>query len=98
MPACVSTGCTFARLFRSRPFLRRLQINTRAARLGKPYGNGLLRRARTVLAFTDMIHLFAYELTGLSARRLPLTFISANPLDGLLFWHVISPVKRHGRR
>ena len=47
-----------------------------------------------MLALTDVFHLLAHELSGLSARRLPRALVFASSLDGLLFWHVNSPVMR----
>ncbi len=48
-----------------------------------------------MLTLTDVLDLLPYELSCLGARRLALTFIFASPLDGLLFWHVNSPMMRH---
>ena len=51
--------------------LRRPELHAGAPRLRKADRDGLLRRARAVLAFADVMDLFADELARLRARRLP---------------------------
>jgi hypothetical protein len=92
MATRVGAGCTFPSSLRSRSLLGRLEIYTRAPRLRETNGYGLLRGARPVLAFTDVVDLFTHELTGLSASSLSLSFVPAGPLDRLLLRHMESPV------
>src|SRR5262249_7575714 len=44
-------------------------------RLGEADRDRLLRRASAVLAFPNVMHLFAHELSGLRRWRLPLGFV-----------------------
>src|SRR4051812_19459092 len=46
------------------------QVDARAPRLGKSDGDGLLRRARAVLAVADFLDFFVHEFAGLRGRRL----------------------------
>src|SRR5438132_1090604 len=64
-------------------------------------GDGLLRLTRSMLALSDVMHLFAHKLAGLRRRRLPLALVLARPLHRLLLWHafplsclVIAPVEK----
>jgi hypothetical protein len=50
-------------------------------------GDGLLARARTVLALAHVVHLLPYELAGLRARRLALPSIFPGPFNRLLLRH-----------
>jgi hypothetical protein len=84
----VSTSSGLARFLRCCAFLRRLQVDSSATRLGEAYCDSLLRRASTVLALTDVVHLFTHEFSRLSTRRLSGALIFASPLYRLLFWHV----------
>jgi hypothetical protein len=43
-----------------------------------------------VLAFADMVYLFAYELACLSARRFTFPRIFLRALDGCFIWHMPS--------
>src|SRR5437660_150674 len=49
---------------------RLAELHAGAAGLGETDGDGLLRRARAVLAFADVVNLLADEFTGLRAGRL----------------------------
>jgi hypothetical protein len=40
-----------------------------------------------MLAFPDMVHLFAYEFSGLGAGSFSLPRIFAGSFNGFLFWH-----------
>jgi len=53
--------------------------------------NRLLRRARAVLPFADVMYFLADELTSLRARRFPLSLVSPRALDCLLFRHEYPP-------
>jgi hypothetical protein len=57
-----------ARGLRRSVLIRRRQVDARAACLGQADRDRLLRRARTVLAFADVLDLLAHELAGLGAR------------------------------
>ena len=85
-----------ARPFRGRLTLGRLrgfparirpQLYTGTPGFGQTNRNGLFCAARTVLAFPDMVHFFAYKLTGLRSRRLSLARILAGALDRSLLRH-----------
>src|SRR5438105_2316059 len=69
-----------ARALRSFAFFRRLQVHARSARLRQSDGNGLLRRARSMFAAADVMHLLAHELARLRARRLSLALIATRSL------------------
>ena len=55
----------FSRTFRGLSPRRRLHLDSRATRLGETDCNSLLRGTRTVLAFANVVYLFAYELSRL---------------------------------
>src|SRR5438270_2203273 len=65
----------------------RSELDSGAARFGKPNGNSLLRRARSVLALADVVHLLANKLTRLRARRFALALILVCAFQCLLLWH-----------
>src|SRR5258708_14944094 len=67
---------------------RRRQLHAGAARLRQPDGDGLLRRSRAVLAFTDVVELLWYEFTGLSGRGLAFPLVLSGLPDWFLFRHV----------
>ena len=74
---------------------RRLpEMNAGAPRFRQPNRDRLLRRSRAVLALTDVVHLFANELTSLRRRRLPLPFIAPRALQRRLFRHSCPPRAR----
>jgi hypothetical protein len=50
----------------------------------------LLGGFRAVLAFADVVHLFAYEFSGGGRARLALPKVALGLLDRLAFWHVAS--------
>src|SRR5262245_38157869 len=52
------------------------QLHTGAPRLRQPDCDRLLRRTRAVLAFADVMDLFAHELAGLRRGRLALPFVA----------------------
>src|SRR5256885_13052430 len=56
-------------------FARRRQLYTGASRLGKANGDRLLRAARTMLAFADVVHFFADKLPGLGGGRFALASV-----------------------
>jgi hypothetical protein len=60
-------------LRRGRAFLRRRQCDSLAPRLGEPDRDRLLRRTGAVLAFPNVVHLFANEFPGLGRRRFSLS-------------------------
>jgi hypothetical protein len=59
-----------------------------AASFRKTYRNGLLRRARTVLTFPDVVHFFADEFAGLRRGRFPLLFVALRAFQCFFFRHV----------
>lgn len=73
------------------------QIHAGPPCLRQADGNGLLGRSRPVLAFADVMYLFSYELARLSRRGLSLRLVAVSALQGLLFRHVRSPVRRGAR-
>lgn len=74
-------------LFRDSSFFWRRQFDAGAPRFGKADCNGLLRRAGAMLAFPDVIHLFAYEFSSLRTGRLAFARIFLGSFDSLLFRH-----------
>src|SRR6188508_3487398 len=52
---------------------------TRAPRLRKTDGDGLLGVSRAVLSFPDVVHLLADELPSLRGRTLPLRAVASGP-------------------
>src|SRR5207248_2956421 len=71
--------------------LGRRQLDAGAARFGKTDGDRLLRRARAVLALTDLVDLLMYELARLRRGRLALARVLSCLLDGFLPRHRHSP-------
>lgn len=66
---------------------RRGQLHACPPGLGESDGDCLLRRCRAMLAFADVMHLFAHELPGLSAGGLAFTRVLTRTVNGLSFWH-----------
>src|SRR3954470_7927287 len=81
MAASVGTLRALPRFRRRCAFARRLQINARASCLREPDRNGLLRRARAMLAFADMVDLLANELACLRAGSFAFASIATRPLQ-----------------
>src|SRR5205085_5310325 len=65
----------------------RSELDAGAARFGKPNGNSLLRRARSVLALADVVHLLTNKFARLSARGFALALILVGAFQCLLLWH-----------
>ena len=84
--AAAILGCLFSHL-RRRTFAGRRKIYSSTTRLGKTDGGGLLRVARAVFAFPDVLNLFAHELAGLGRGgfTFPSVFVSA--LNGAFLGH-----------
>jgi len=79
---------TTAGLFRNASPRRRTQLHSGTPGLRQSDRNGLFGRASAVLALANMMHLFANELAGLSARGFALLRIPARAFNGFVFWHV----------
>jgi hypothetical protein len=71
---------------RRRGFLCR-QLDAGAPRFGQADGDRLLRRSRAVLAFANMPHFFADELTRLSRRGFAFHSVAARATDDFAFRH-----------
>src|SRR5207248_11622917 len=56
-------------------------------RLGRPDGDGLLGRARTVLALAHVMDLLAHELAGLRGGTLALAAVASGPFERSLLRH-----------
>src|ERR1700685_1402589 len=78
------------RFFRDSTFLGRGQFHPRAPGFGKTDCDGLLRRTGAMLAFPNMVHLFAYDLAGLRAGRFRFPRILTRTSHGLFFGHSIN--------
>src|SRR5262249_23929267 len=63
------------------------QFHAGATGLGKTDGDRMLGRTGTVLAFTDVFHLFPDEFTGLHAGRLAFALVLRGTLQRLFVWH-----------
>src|SRR5262249_57887369 len=83
-------GGTLPRL-RFRALRRWPQLHPRTAGLAEADGDRLLRRPRTVLAGSDVMHLLANKLTGLAGGALAPLLGLPRPLERLLLWHVLPP-------
>jgi hypothetical protein len=70
--------------------LGRLQIDSRATRLGQADRHGLSGRTCAVLAGPDMLNLFPDELPGLRAGRFALPPVAANALHRTFLRHGIA--------
>src|SRR5262249_38946915 len=90
-PALHIALCLVARLGARR--LLRLDGHPRAPRLREADRNGLFRGPRSVLAFADVMDLFAYELARLRRWRLPCVLGRTRPLDRLLLGHSVPHAK-----
>jgi hypothetical protein len=90
----ITPGLTFRPCFAT---LRRRQFYSRPPRLREADSNGLLWRARAVLAFSNMFHFFAHKLARLRAGRLTFTSVLVRAFDCVLFWHNkdVSPLIWH---
>jgi hypothetical protein len=71
----------------SRALLRSWKTDACLARLRQPDGDRLFRRACTVLALTNVIHLFADELACLCRWSPAGAFCGASSLECGLLWH-----------
>src|SRR5438067_532206 len=71
----------------------RSELDAGAARFGKPNCNSLLRRARSVLALANVMHLLANKFARLSAGRFALALILVCAFQCLLLWHGYPPLK-----
>jgi len=60
----------------------RRQLYSGAAGHGKADGDGLFRRARTMVSLSNMTNLFANKFTGLGGRRLALALVASRAFDG----------------
>jgi len=65
----------------------RAELYPRPAGLGKADGDGLLRRARAVLAFTDVVYFFADEFAGLRRGRFSLLLVAFGAFARFFFRH-----------
>src|SRR5437763_17201222 len=80
-------GAALGRCFRAP---RRTQLHAGPPRLGQPDRNRLLGRTRSVLAFADVMHLFANEFARLRARRLSLPLVAPCAPQRALLRHLSS--------
>src|SRR5258706_6882289 len=78
---------TLTRPRRGLALLRRLDRHAGAARLRQADRDRLLRRARAVLAFADVLHFLADEFAGLRAGGFPGPAVLAGPLESFLVGH-----------
>src|SRR4029078_9208811 len=60
------------------------KVHAGAPRLRQAYRDRLLRSLRSVLAFADVVHLFADELARLGARGLARALVAAGGFEGSL--------------
>jgi hypothetical protein len=79
-------GATSRRLLDA-SFSRRRQIDAGSARFGQTDGDGLLRRARAMLALADLVYLVLDEFAGLSACRFTGTLVLPGFANDFLSWH-----------
>src|SRR2546422_6376001 len=96
--ACDIADRALARLGGRGARLGRRQLHAGSARLGQPDGDRLLRRAGSVLPLSDVLDLFADELTGLSAGGFALTPVTTGALDGLFLGHGSPPCPKAQQR
>lgn len=88
MSTRVVTRSAATSLFGRGALAGRGQVDAGAPGLRQADGDRLLRRARTVLAAPDVLHLFAHELSGLRGRSLALASVAPGSFDGAFLWHV----------
>ncbi len=77
----------FSGRLRHRPLFWRRQLHTGPARLGKPNGDGLFSRTRSVFAFADFFNLFADKFTSLRRRSFPFPLCLFRTLNSSFSWH-----------
>src|SRR5205085_1470708 len=75
---------------RLRALRRRSELHPGAARFAQADGDRLLRRARAMLAFTNVMHLLTDELPGLGRRPLAFAAIAPGSFDRCVLWHFTS--------
>jgi hypothetical protein len=63
------------------------ELHAGSTRLVEADRNRLLGRCSAVFPFSDVVHLFAHELTGLSARRLALALVATRTFESFLLRH-----------
>src|SRR5207253_6284645 len=68
------------------------KLHAGATGLGQPNGDRLLRGARSVLAFADVLHRFPDKFARLGTGRLPLALRLPGPLDRLFLRHDSPPL------
>jgi hypothetical protein len=83
----VRADCASAGFFGGLAFARGPQFHPGPASFRQTNGYGLFSRARAMFAFTDVVHLFAHEFTGLSRWRFALALVAPGPLDSFSFGH-----------
>src|SRR5947207_13253065 len=86
--------CTTSRSLRSRSLLWRRKFHSSTSRFRKANRDGLFSRSSAVLSFTDMVHLFANEFTGLGRGCLALAFIPFGSFYCFFSWHRSFPFGR----
>lgn len=77
----------FPHFGRGRSFFRRRQFHPGTPRFRKADRDRLFRRARTVLAFADVIHFLADKFARLGRRRFSFALVFAGPFHRFFFWH-----------
>jgi hypothetical protein len=87
--ASVGTLRASSRFLGRRTLARRFQPDAGAPRLGKTDRNRLLRGTRSMLAFTNVLHLLTYELARLCAGGLAFASIPSRSFECALLRHVL---------
>jgi hypothetical protein len=77
----------FASLLGGSASSRRGQFDASASRLGKADGDGLFARARAMVAFADVMYLFANEFARLRGRSFAFPFVFCDAFHRFSFWH-----------
>src|ERR1044071_9408896 len=90
LPLGVSTLGLAARSAAGCSPARRRQLHPGASRFGKPNRDRLFRAACAVLAFADVVHLFADKLARLRAGRFAFAAVPFSASQCFLFWHLSS--------
>src|SRR5947207_1550751 len=85
--ARVCSRGALARARRCLALLWRRKVDAGSSRLGQSDGDRLLGGSRAVLAFADVVHLFADELAGLRRRRLAFALVTLCSFQCFFLWH-----------
>jgi hypothetical protein len=63
------------------------ELHAGSTRLVEANRNRLLGRGCAMFSFSDVVHLFAHELSGLSTRRLALPLVATRTFQSFLLRH-----------